>query len=505
MRWSMRLGHVPLPPYIKRADTRGGSRALPDRLRARAADRSPRRPRGCISTPRCSRRSTRAASSASTSRCTSATARSSRFASTSVEEHVVDPEPTRSPTAAARRSTRALDEGRRVIAVGTTTTRALEDAAAARQAGASQPGAGATDLFISSRASTSASSRGLLTNFHLPQSSLLMLVAAFAGRERVLARLPRGGRERLSVLQLRRRDAGCVASAQVGRLRGAQCAVASRRGASVRCICRRAIRLRRVRSVGRARPIRWRRARARPARRISRRRSRPAAAVAALRRLAARHPRRRATSRRSSRAMRARSATAAGIDLGTRRARDQDRSRAGPRRPDGARVRFGARDQRRRRHPRLRARARRARRRRMSTKRSAPAASAWPRKRDAAERRDQRRRRPRAGPRPGGRRLLAPRQPPFARRERARGGGAARDSGHRACRDRHRHHPHAPGRVGRGASAKAACATSATSSSNVARLERGVYLNCGSAVVLPEVFLKAVALARNQRLAARPD
>jgi len=34
--------------------------------------------------------------------------------------------------------------------------------------------------------------------------------------------------------------------------------------------------------------------------------------------------------------------------------------------------------------------------------------------------------------------------------------------------------------------------------SNVARLERGVYLNCGSAVVLPEVFLKAVALARNQ-------
>ena len=39
--------------------------------------------------------------------------------------------------------------------------------------------------------------------------------------------------------------------------------------------------------------------------------------------------------------------------------------------------------------------------------------------------------------------------------------------------------------------------------SNVARLERGVYLNCGSAVVLPEVFLKAVALARNRGLAAR--
>jgi len=36
--------------------------------------------------------------------------------------------------------------------------------------------------------------------------------------------------------------------------------------------------------------------------------------------------------------------------------------------------------------------------------------------------------------------------------------------------------------------------------SNVSRLERGVYLNCGSAVVLPEVFLKAVAIARNRAI-----
>ena len=41
--------------------------------------------------------------------------------------------------------------------------------------------------------------------------------------------------------------------------------------------------------------------------------------------------------------------------------------------------------------------------------------------------------------------------------------------------------------------------------SNVARLERGVYLNCGSAVVLPEVFLKAVALARNTGASAWTD
>ena len=47
-------------------------------------------------------------------------------------------------------------------------------------------------------------------------------------------------------------------------------------------------------------------------------------------------------------------------------------------------------------------------------------------------------------------------------------------------------------------SAKAACAISSTSCRRVSRLENGVYLNCGSAVVLPEVFLKAVAIARNE-------
>ena len=79
----------------------------------------------------------------------------------------------------------ALDEGRRIVAVGTTTTRTLE-AVALANGGRLVAGAGSTDLFISEgfqfRVIT-----GLLTNFHLPQSSLLMLVAAFAGRGRVLA------------------------------------------------------------------------------------------------------------------------------------------------------------------------------------------------------------------------------------------------------------------------------------------------------------------------------
>jgi S-adenosylmethionine:tRNA ribosyltransferase-isomerase len=101
-----------------------------------------------------------------------------------VEDHVVDPEPYEISPAAATAITAALDQGRRVIAVGTTTTRALEDAAR-RGAGELRPGAAFADLFIHPPFEFRVIS-GLMTNFHLPKSSLLMLIAAFAGRERVL-------------------------------------------------------------------------------------------------------------------------------------------------------------------------------------------------------------------------------------------------------------------------------------------------------------------------------
>jgi S-adenosylmethionine:tRNA ribosyltransferase-isomerase len=73
--------------------------------------------------------------------------------------------------------------GGRVIAVGTTSVRALESAAADGQI---RPFAGETDLFILPGFEFRAVD-AMLTNFHLPQSSLLMLVAAFAGCQRVLA------------------------------------------------------------------------------------------------------------------------------------------------------------------------------------------------------------------------------------------------------------------------------------------------------------------------------
>ena len=74
-------------------------------------------------------------------------------------------------------------EGGRVIAVGTTSVRALECASAT---GGIAPFQGETDLFILP-GYRFRSVDAMITNFHLPQSSLLMLVAAFAGRERILA------------------------------------------------------------------------------------------------------------------------------------------------------------------------------------------------------------------------------------------------------------------------------------------------------------------------------
>ena len=68
-----------------------------------------------------------------------------------------------------------------MIAVGTTTTRTLEAVGRAHQ-GRIVGGAGATDLFIFPGYEFRVIS-GLLTNFHMPQSSLLMLVSAFAGRD----------------------------------------------------------------------------------------------------------------------------------------------------------------------------------------------------------------------------------------------------------------------------------------------------------------------------------
>jgi S-adenosylmethionine:tRNA ribosyltransferase-isomerase len=88
------------------------------------------------------------------------------------------------PTAEA--INRARSEGRRIVAVGTTVTRTLEHLARETGDGEIVAHNGATSLFLSPGVEFKMVG-GLLTNFHLPQSTLLMLVSAFAGRENVLA------------------------------------------------------------------------------------------------------------------------------------------------------------------------------------------------------------------------------------------------------------------------------------------------------------------------------
>jgi len=81
---------------------------------------------------------------------------------------------------------RAASGGRRIVAVGTTVVRTLEHCALQAAGGRIEPHSGTTEIFISPGFEFRLVG-ALLTNFHLPQSSLLMLVSAFAGRERILA------------------------------------------------------------------------------------------------------------------------------------------------------------------------------------------------------------------------------------------------------------------------------------------------------------------------------
>jgi len=178
------IGHVPLPPYIKRSDS------AVDRERYQTVFA---RQRGSVAAPT-------AGLHLSESLLAALTARGIETAFVTlhvgygtfqpvrvdqVEEHRLAPERYEILPLAAEAIDRASTEGRRIVAVGTTTTRTLE-AVALAHGGRIVAGSGATDLFIYPGFRFRVI-QGLLTNFHLPQSSLLMLVSAFAGRESVLA------------------------------------------------------------------------------------------------------------------------------------------------------------------------------------------------------------------------------------------------------------------------------------------------------------------------------
>lgn len=179
------IGHMPLPPYIRRSD------APSDRERYQTVFA---RERGSVAAPTAGLHFTPQVLEGLTAHGveiayvtlhvglgTFAPLRVERVDEVHLhrERYELAPE-----TAAALN--RARHEGRRIVAVGTTVVRTLEAAALAAGDGVIQPTEGATDIFITPGFEFRMV-RGLLTNFHLPQSSLLMLVSAFAGREQVLA------------------------------------------------------------------------------------------------------------------------------------------------------------------------------------------------------------------------------------------------------------------------------------------------------------------------------
>ena len=187
------IGHVPLPPYVKRSD------AAADRERYQTVFA---RQRGSVAAPTAglhfsdalldSLRGRGIQTAAITLHVGYGTFQPVRVAE--VENHRLEPERYDISPAAADAINQARGQGRRVIAVGTTTTRTLE-AVALASGGRIVAGGGTTDLFIFPGFEFRVI-QGLLTNFHLPRSSLLMLTAAFAGREMVLAAYRRAIAER---------------------------------------------------------------------------------------------------------------------------------------------------------------------------------------------------------------------------------------------------------------------------------------------------------------------
>ncbi|MGC9223706.1 MAG: tRNA preQ1(34) S-adenosylmethionine ribosyltransferase-isomerase QueA [Terracidiphilus sp.] len=180
-----RIGHVPLPPYIHRDD------ATADRERYQTVFAHER---GSVAAPTAGLHFTPEILAQLSSQGVEITRITlhvglGTFAPLRVERvdevHLHRERYTISAEAANSMNT-AARSARRIVAVGTTTVRTLESLAQRFKPGQLQACSGTTEIFISPGFEFRLVN-ALLTNFHLPQSSLLMLVSAFASRERVLA------------------------------------------------------------------------------------------------------------------------------------------------------------------------------------------------------------------------------------------------------------------------------------------------------------------------------
>ncbi len=177
-----RLGHVPLPPYIRRDDRPDDARAYQTVYAEHAGSVAAPTAGLHFTTETLERLRARGVEIAElTLHVGLGTFQPVRVEQ--IEQHRMHAERYTIPSGTAAAVNRALAEGRRVVAVGTTTVRALEHAA--RESGRIAPETGETALFIYPGFRFRLTG-ALLTNFHLPRSTLLMLVCALGGHETVL-------------------------------------------------------------------------------------------------------------------------------------------------------------------------------------------------------------------------------------------------------------------------------------------------------------------------------
>jgi S-adenosylmethionine:tRNA ribosyltransferase-isomerase len=177
-----RLGHMPLPPYITREDT--------ERDRRRYQTVFAEIP-GAVAAPTAGLhfdqallaqlKETGIESTTVTLHVGAGTYQPVRV--DDIEDHHMHAEWLEVPQSACDAVARTRSEGRRVIAVGTTAVRSLETAS---QSGPLEPFTGDSRIFIYPSYNFQVVD-AMITNFHLPESTLLMLISAFAGREQMLA------------------------------------------------------------------------------------------------------------------------------------------------------------------------------------------------------------------------------------------------------------------------------------------------------------------------------
>ncbi len=181
-----RLGHIPLPPYIKRADE-PLDRERYQTVYARQGSAVAAPTAGLHFTSEILNRLRQRGNEIVEITLEVGLGTFEPIRTERLEDHKIHAESYEIPESAAAAIERAHRENRPVLAVGTTVVRALEDAAERNKAGpgAISPGKAEAEIFLYPGKQFRIVNQ-LLTNFHLPGSSLLALVAAFAGREHIL-------------------------------------------------------------------------------------------------------------------------------------------------------------------------------------------------------------------------------------------------------------------------------------------------------------------------------